>query len=108
LIVTRPSKAPLASSLEQRAAGMHQAVLRQVADREGSGFQHAAAVRFVQPRHDAKEGRLSGPIWSAQTHPLARRDLPRHTVEQDALAECLGELEKLNHSPNALAAAAST
>ena len=94
--------------LEQRAAGMGQAVLRQVADREGSGFEHAAAVRFVEPRHDAQQGRLSGPVRSAQSDPLARRDLPRHTVEQDAIAERLGELEKLNHSPNALAAAAST
>src|SRR4029078_2007935 len=63
---------------------------------------------LVEARHHLEQRRLAGAVRAAQADALTRRDLPRHVVEQDAVAEGFGEFGKLDHSPSALAAAART
>ena len=94
--------------LEDGPAGVGQAVLRQIADRQRRRLEDGAAVRLVEPGHHAQQRGLAGAVRAAQAHPLARSDLPGDVVEQDAVAESFREGGELNHSPRALAAAAST
>src|SRR5690606_8546935 len=88
----------LAGLFEDRAAGVLDAVLRQVPDGEIGGTDDRAAVRLLESGEHAPQGRLAGAVRSAEADTLAVVDLPRHVVEQDALAERLGETGKLDHA----------
>ena len=78
--------------VEHRPAGMGQAVLRQVADGQRRRLEDGARVGLVEPRHHPEERRLAGAVRAAQTDALPGRDLPRDVVEQDAIAERLGDV----------------
>ena len=78
--------------VEHGAAGVGQPVLRQVADGQRRRFEDGAAVRLVEPGHHPQQRGLAGAVGSAQPDALAIRDLPRDVIEQDAVAEGLGEV----------------
>jgi hypothetical protein len=78
--------------LEHAATGVVEPVLGQVADGQGGRLEHGAAVGFVESRHHPEQGRLARAVGSAQADALAIGDLPRHVIEQDAVAEALGEI----------------
>ncbi len=61
---------------EQRAAGVQQAVLRQVADREARRLDDEAGVGLLQPGQHLEKGRLAGAVRPAQADALAIVDLP--------------------------------
>ena len=77
---------------EHRLAGVVEAVLRQVADRQRRRLEDRAGVRLVEAGHHLQQRGLAGAVGSAEADALAHRDLPRHMVEQDATAEGLGEV----------------
>src|SRR5690606_12094013 len=56
-----------------------------------------AAVGFVEAGEDLQEGGLAGAVGAAEAHPLAVTHRPGDAVEQDPLAEGLGEGGELNH-----------
>src|SRR5678815_2429026 len=96
---------------EHRAARVSEAVLWQVANRKAGWFGNRARVGLLQSSQDLEQRRLSGAVGTAQTDTLTVSDLPRHVIEQDAVAERLREIGELDHAdrtPNAFAAAAST
>ena len=97
--------------LEDRSSRVAQAVLRQVTDREPGRLHDAARIGVFDSAQNLEEGRLSGAVRAAQADAFAVADLPRHVIEQDAVAEGFREVGKLDHAgraPRALAAAAST
>ena len=63
---------------------------------------------LLQPRHDSEKRGLTGAVRPAEAHSLAPRDLPRDVIQQNAIPERFRQFGELYHSPNALAAAAST
>ena len=81
----------------QRPPAVRETVLRQVSDRQAGGFDDRARVGLVDAREHLQKGRLAGAVRAAQPNPLAVVDLPRHRIEQDAVAEGFGECGKLNH-----------
>ncbi len=76
---------------------MEQAVLWEVADGEVVGLDDLARIRFIESGEHLEQRRLASPIRAAQAHPVATRQLPRDVVEQDAVAEGLGESGQLEH-----------
>jgi hypothetical protein len=84
--------------LEDGAAGVHQAVLRQIADGQIGGLDDVAAVAFLEPGEHLEQRRLAGAVGTAERNALAVVNLPGHPVEQDALAERLGERRELDHA----------
>ena len=85
----RPQR--LARLGEDGAAGVLQAVLRQVAEGQRRWPDHLAAVGFVEPGEDPQQRGLAGAVGPAQADPIAVADVPRHVIEEHALAEALGE-----------------
>ena len=83
--------------VDDRAPGVDESVLRQVADRERRRPGNRAAIGLVQPGQHAQQRRLSRAIGSAQPDTLAVGHLPGHRIEQDAFAEGLGEGLELDH-----------
>ena len=83
--------------VEDRAAGVGEAVLRQVADGQRRRLEDGARVGLVEPGHHLEQRRLAGAVRPAQADALAIRDLPRDVVEEDAVAEGLGEVRELDH-----------
>ena len=83
--------------VEQRAAGMVEPVLRQIADGERRGPDDRAAVRLVEAGEHAEQRRLAGAVGTGEPDAFAGGDLPGHLVEQDAFAEGLREGLKLDH-----------
>jgi hypothetical protein len=88
----------VARLLAQRAAGVMQAVLRQVADGQTRGLDHAAAVGLFETRQHLEERRLAGAVGAGEAHALAVVDLPAHRVEQHTAAKRLAQRRELNHS----------
>ena len=78
--------------VEHRAAGVVEAVLRQVADGQRRRLEHGARVGLVEPGHHLEQRRLAGAVRTAQADALAIGDLPGDVVEQNAVAEGLGEI----------------
>ena len=85
----------------QRAPGVHQAVLRQVADGEALRLHDRPGVRFVEPRQHPQQRGLSRAVGAAKADAVAQAELPRDGVEQDAAAEGLGQLGELDHRERA-------
>ena len=83
--------------LAQRAAGVMEAVLRQVADRQRGGLDDQAAVRLVEAGEHLEQGGLAGAVRAAQADPFAVVDLPVDRVEQDTVAKRLAECGELDH-----------
>ncbi len=99
--------------LEHRPPRVGQAVLRQVADGQGRRLEDRARVRLVEAGHHAQQRRLARAVRPAEADALAVGDLPGDVVEENAVAERLGEVGRAGsisplYSPSALAAAAST
>src|SRR4029079_15192637 len=86
-----------AGFLAQRAAGVREPVLRQIADGQPRGLDDRAAVRLVDPGEHLEERRLAGAVGAAQADALAVVDLPGEVVEQDPIAERFGKGGELNH-----------
>ena len=87
-----------AGLFEDRAAGVGQTVLRQVADRQRRRLENRPAVGLVEPRHHLEQGGLAGAVRAAEADALAIGDLPGDVVQQDTVAERLGELRQLDHA----------
>ena len=85
------------ASSKTRAARVGQAVLRQVADGQRGRLEDRAGVGLVEPGHHPEQRGLAGAVRAAETDALAVRDLPRDVVEEDAVAEGLGEFGELDH-----------
>jgi hypothetical protein len=81
-----------AGLLEDGAAGVREAVLREIPDGQGGRLQNSSGVRLVQPGHHLQEGGLAGAVRAAEADPFTVRDLPRDAIEQDTVPEGLGEL----------------
>src|SRR5262249_30301992 len=98
------------------AAGLHedgpslvgQAILREVSDRQRRRLDDGARIELFEPGHHPQEGRLASAVWTTKANALAVVNLPGNRFEKGSSTERLGELGELNHSPRALAAAAST
>jgi hypothetical protein len=91
---------------EHAAPRMRQPVLRQVSDGENRRSNDAARIGLFEAGKDFQQCGLARTIGSAQPDPIAVINLPRDVIEEDAVAERLGEIGKLNHAvgtPNALA-----
>src|SRR5262245_23418613 len=90
---------------------MRQAVLRKIANRQVRRFDDRAGVGLVETGEHFQQGCLAGAVGTTQADAVTVRDLPRHVVDQSAVAERLAEIGKLDHAagaPSALDAAAST
>jgi hypothetical protein len=83
--------------VEQRAAAMVEAVLRQVADGQPARRHDLAGVGLVDAGQDPEQGGLPGAVRAAQPDPFAVADLPGDVIEEDAVAEGLVELRELDH-----------
>jgi dihydrolipoamide dehydrogenase len=83
--------------VDDRAPGVHEAILRQVADGQGRGARDGACVRLIESREHAEQRGFSSAVRTAQPDPFTIRHLPRDGIEQDALAEGLGEGLELDH-----------
>ncbi len=79
------------------AARIGEAVLRQIAHGECGRPYHGAAVGLVEAGQHAQQGGLAGAVRPAQADAIPIADMPGDLVEQDALAEALGERRQLNH-----------
>ena len=84
--------------VDQAAPGVVQAVLRQVADGQAGRLDDRAAIGLVEPGQDAEQSGLAGAVRPAEADAIAVADRPGHRVEQDAFAECLGEIGELDHA----------
>ncbi len=80
-----------------RATGVGDAVLRQVADRLGGRLDDAARVGLFEAVQHPQQGRLAGAVRAAQSDALALADLPRHVVQQNPIAEGFRQVCELNH-----------
>jgi len=78
--------------VEHRTSGVVEAVLRQVADGQSGRLEDGAFVGLVEPGHHLEERGLARAVGSAEADALPIRDLPRDVVEEDAVAEGLGEV----------------
>ena len=78
-----PSSSPnaLRRFLEDGAAGVGEAVLRQVADGQRRRLEDGARVGLVEPGHHPQQRGLAGAVRAAQADALAIGDLPRDVVE---------------------------
>ena len=83
--------------LEDRAARVGQAVLRQVADGQARRLDDGAGVRLLEPGQHLEQRGLAGAVRAAQADPVAVPDLPGDVFEQGADAEGLGDVCELNH-----------
>ena len=73
---------------EQRLSGTAVVLLRQVADGERSGRPlDASLVRLVEPREQAEQRRLAGPVGADEPEPRARAERQVDVVENGAGAE---------------------
>src|SRR5688572_454535 len=81
-----------AGFLEDGTARVREAVLRQISDRQIRGTDDRSRIRLVDRREHLEQRGLAGAIWPAQTDTFAVADLPRHVVEQRAVAETLGQV----------------
>jgi hypothetical protein len=84
--------------LEYGPTGVRQAVLRQVADGQRGRRQDRARVGLVEASHHPQQRGFSGAVRPAEADALAIRNLPGDVIEEDAVAEGLGEFLKLNHA----------
>src|SRR4051812_42561865 len=87
-----------ADFLEDGAAAVTQAVLRQVPDRQRRRLDDVPGVGLVEAAEHLEQGGLAGAVRSAQADTLAVSNLPRNVVQEDAIAEGLGKVGKLNHA----------
>src|SRR5688500_1934698 len=100
-----------AGFLEQRAAAVDQAVLREVAHRESGRLDDRAAVGLLEAGEHLEQRGFAGAVRSAEPDAFAVIDLPADRIEKHASAEGLSEgneLDQLAVSPSAFATAAST
>ena len=77
--------------LPQRAAGVMEAVLREVADRQAGRLDDEPPVGLVDARQHLQECRLAGTVRAAESDTLAVVDLPVDGIEEHAVAERLGQ-----------------
>ncbi len=87
--------------IDERASRVFQSVLRQVAHGQPGRLDDQPAVRLVQPGQHAQQRRLAGAVRTGETDAVAGVHLPGDGVEQDALAERLGERGKLDQTSTA-------
>src|SRR5215470_9931622 len=90
---------------------MRQAVLRKIANRHVRRFDDCAGIGLVESGEHFQKGSLAGAVGTTQADAVTVGDLPRHVVDQSAVAERFAEIGKLDHAagaPSALEAAAST
>ena len=80
-----------AGLLDQRAAAVVEAVLRQVADGQPGRLDDRAGVGLLEPGEHLEQRGLAGAVRAAEADALAVVDLPADRVEQDAAAEGLAE-----------------
>ena len=88
--------------IEQSAAAVVEAVLRQIADRRHGRHVDLAAVGFVEPGEHAEERGLAGAVWSAQADAFPVGHLPGDVIEEDTFAERFREGGELDHAPSAV------
>ena len=75
--------------VDERAAGMVEAILREIPDGRRGRLDDQALVGVVEPGQDAQERGLAGSVRSAQADAVAVADLPGDVFEQHAFAEGL-------------------
>ena len=84
--------------VNNRTAAMHEAVLRQVSNRQGVGADDLSFIGLIESGQHPEQRCFSGAIRPAQSHTIAVANLPRDVVEQDASAELFVELTKVDHA----------
>ena len=85
-----------AGLVEDAVAGMAQAVLGEVPNRQAARSDDGARVGLLEACQHLQERRLAGTVWSAESDALAIADLPRHVIDELPVSERLGEVRKLN------------
>ena len=83
--------------LDDGAARVGQAILRQVTDGQPGRLGDQAAVGLFQPRHHLQQRGLAGSVRTRETDAIAIVDLPADGVQEDAAAERFGERGELDH-----------
>ena len=73
--------------VDDGAAAMGEAVLRQVAERQAVRLLDDAGVGLVEPGEHLEQRGLAGAVRTAQADAIAIADLPGDVVEENALAE---------------------
>src|SRR5262245_48524542 len=84
--------------LEHAASRMRETVLRQIADGERCGSNDAARIRLFEASQDLQQRGFASAVRPAQADAVTVVDLPGDVVEQDAVAEGLGEVGELDHA----------
>jgi hypothetical protein len=80
-----------------RAAMVDDAVLREVPDRGACGHADGPLVRLLDAGEHAEQGGLAGAVGAAEADAIALLDVPRHVLEEDALAVMFGQVFYVNH-----------
>ena len=88
--------------VEQRPAGVYEAILRKIAGQKTCRLDDRSAVGLVETGQDAQERCLTGAVRPRERDALPRGDLPRDRLEQDLVAKRLREGLQLNHEPDAV------
>ncbi len=77
--------------VEERAAGVIQPVLREVAHGQAGGLDDMALVGLVEAGQHLEQGGLAGAVGAAEADPFPGPDLPGDAFEQGPGAERLAE-----------------
>ena len=72
--------------------GVGQAILWQIPNRQPRWLHDSARIGFLESPQDLQQRGLPGAVRAAQADTLAVADLPRHVIEQGAVAEGLREI----------------
>ncbi len=83
--------------IDERASGVFEAVLRQVADGEAGRSDDEAPIGLVEPGENPQQGRLARAVWAAEADAVAVSDRPRDVVEEYPFAEGLSQAGELDH-----------
>ena len=76
-----------AGMLDHRPGRILEQLLAQEADARAARVCDRAGVRRVEPRRDAQQGRLSGPVRAHETDAVAVADAERHVLQDLTRAE---------------------
>ena len=84
-----------AGFLDERASGVAEAVLRQIADGETGRLRDEAAVGLFEPRQHLQQRGLPGAVRAGKADAIAVVDLPADGVQEDAAAERFARVRKV-------------